>query len=46
MKLTKLALSLVAALSFSAMAQNLAVVNGKRVPSSRVEVLMKEVERS
>ena len=46
MKLTKLALSLVAALSFSAMAQNLAVVNGKPVPSSRVEALKQQVERS
>ena len=46
MKLSKLALSLVAALSFSAMAQNLAVVNGKPVPSSRVEVLKQQVERS
>ena len=46
MKLTKLSLSLVAALSFSAMAQNLAVVNGKPVPSSRVEVLKQQVERS
>jgi len=33
-------------LSFSAMAQNLAVVNGKPVPSSRVEVLKQQVERS
>jgi peptidyl-prolyl cis-trans isomerase C len=46
MKLSKLALSLVAALSFSAMAQNLAVVNGKPVPSSRVEALKQQVERS
>ena len=46
MKLTKLSLSLVAALSFSAMAQNLAVVNGKPVPSSRVEALKQQVERS
>jgi len=41
-----LALSLVAALSLSAMAQNLAVVNGKPVPSSRVEALKQQVERS
>ncbi len=46
MKLSKLALSLVAALSMSAMAQNLAVVNGKPVPSSRVEALKQQVERS
>ena len=46
MKLSKLALSLVAALRFSAMAQNLAVVNGKPVPSSRVEALKQQVERS
>ena len=39
MKLSKLALSLVAALSLSAMAQNLAVVNGKTVPISRVVAL-------
>jgi peptidyl-prolyl cis-trans isomerase C len=36
----------VAALSFSALAQNLAVVNGKPVPSSRVEALKQQVERS
>lgn len=46
MKLTKLALSLVAALSLSAWAQNLAIVNGKPVPSSRVEALKQQVERS
>jgi peptidyl-prolyl cis-trans isomerase C len=46
MKFSKLALSLVAALSFSAWAQNLAVVNGKPVPSSRVEALKQQVERS
>jgi peptidyl-prolyl cis-trans isomerase C len=46
MKLSKLALSLVAVLSLSAMAQNLAVVNGKPVPSSRVEALKQQVERS
>lgn len=46
MKLSKLAFSLVAALSLSAMAQNLAVVNGKPVPSSRVEALKQQVERS
>ncbi len=46
MKFSKLALSLVAALCFSASAQNLAVVNGKPVPSSRVEALKQQVERS
>ncbi len=46
MKFSKLALSLVAALSFSAWAQNLAVVNGKPVPSSRVEAVKQQVERS
>ena len=46
MKISKLALSLVAALSMSAWAQNLAVVNGKPVPSSRVEALKQQVERS
>lgn len=46
MKLSKLALSLVAALSLTATAQNLAIVNGKPVPSSRVEALKQQVERS
>ena len=46
MKLSKLALGLLAALSFSAMAQNLAIVNGKPVSSSRVEALKQQVERS
>jgi peptidyl-prolyl cis-trans isomerase C len=46
MKLSKLALGLLAAMSFSAMAQNLAIVNGKPVPSSRVEALKQQVERS
>jgi len=46
MKISKLALSLVTALSMSALAQNLAVVNGKPVPSSRVEALKQQVERS
>ncbi len=46
MKFSKLALSLVAVLSFSATAQNIAVVNGKPVPSSRVEALRQQVERS
>jgi peptidyl-prolyl cis-trans isomerase C len=46
MKISKLALSLVTALSMSAWAQNLAVVNGKPVPSSRVEALKQQIERS
>jgi len=46
MKISKLALSMVAVLSMSAWAQNLAVVNGKPVPSSRVEALKQQVERS
>ena len=46
MKRSTLALSLVAALSFSAWSQNLAVVNGKPVPLSRVEALKQQVERS
>ena len=46
MKISKLALSLVTAFSMSAWAQNLAVVNGKPVPSSRVEALKQQVERS
>ena len=46
MKFSKLALSLLAALSFSASAQNLAIVNGKPVPSSRVEAMKQQVERS
>ena len=46
MKVSKLAVSLLAALSFSAWSQNLAIVNGKPVPSSRVEALKQQVERS
>ena len=46
MKRSTLAFSLVAALSFSAWSQNLAVVNGKPVPLSRVEALKQQVERS
>ena len=46
MKISKLALSMVAVLCMSAWAQNLAVVNGKPVPSSRVEALKQQVERS
>ena len=46
MKVSKLAVSLLAALSLSAWSQNLAIVNGKPVPSSRVEALKQQVERS
>ena len=46
MKVSKLALSLMAALSLSAWSQNLAIVNGKPVPSARVEALKQQVERS
>jgi len=46
MKVSKLAVSLVAVLSLSAWSQNLAIVNGKPVPSSRVEALKQQVERS
>ena len=45
MKVSKLALSLIAALSLSAWSQNLAIVNGKPVPSARVEALKQQVER-
>ena len=46
MKVSKLAVSLMAALSLSAWSQNLAIVNGKPVPSVRVEALKQQVERS
>ena len=46
MKISKLTLCLVAAISFSAWSQNLAIVNGKAVPSARVEALKQQVERS
>jgi peptidyl-prolyl cis-trans isomerase C len=46
MKVSKLAVSLMAVLSLSAWSQNLAIVNGKPVPSSRVEALKQQVERS
>jgi peptidyl-prolyl cis-trans isomerase C len=46
MKVSKLVVGLLAALSLSAWAQNLAIVNGKPVPSSRVEALKQQVERS
>ena len=46
MKVSKLVVSLLAALSVSAWAQNLAIVNGKPVPSARVEALKQQVERS
>jgi len=45
--LTKIALAaLMAGLSSMALAQNVAIVNGKAVPLSRVEALSKQVERS
>ena len=46
MKVSKLAVSLMAALSLSAWSQNLAIVNGKPVPSARVEALKQQVARS
>jgi peptidyl-prolyl cis-trans isomerase C len=46
MKISTLAMSLIAALSFSAWSQNLAIVNGKPVPTSRVDALKQQVERS
>lgn len=46
MKISTLAMGLIAALSFSAWSQNLAIVNGKPVPSSRVDALKQQVERS
>ena len=46
MKVSKLAVSLIAALSLSAWSQNLAIVNGKPGPSARVEALKQQVERS
>ncbi|MEY3410254.1 MAG: hypothetical protein RIS02_1981, partial [Pseudomonadota bacterium] len=45
MKFSKLALSLVAALSFSALAQNLAVVNGKPIPKAREDAWVKELTK-
>ena len=46
MKKTLLSVALLAAVSLPAWAQNIAVVNGKPVPSSRVEALKQQVERS
>ena len=46
MKFSILTLSLATALSLPVLAQNLAVVNGKPVPSSRVEALKQQIERS
>jgi len=40
------ATAVLALMAAPAFAQNLAVVNGKPVPSSRVEVLKQQVERS
>ena len=46
MKKTLLNVALLATLSLPVWAQNIAVVNGKPVPSSRVEALKQQVERS
>jgi peptidyl-prolyl cis-trans isomerase C len=46
MKKTLLNVALLAAVSLPAWAQNIAVVNGKPVPTSRVEALKQQVERS
>ncbi len=46
MKKSLLSVALVAAVSLPVWAQNIAVVNGKPVPSSRVEALKQQVERS
>jgi peptidyl-prolyl cis-trans isomerase C len=46
MKKTLLSVALLAAMSLPALAQNIAVVNGKAVPTSRVEALKQQVERS
>jgi peptidyl-prolyl cis-trans isomerase C len=43
---TAVAAASLAALSFSATAQNIAIVNGKAVPTSRVEALAQQVARS
>ncbi len=43
---TALATAVLATLSISASAQNIAIVNGKAVPSSRVEALKEQVARS
>ncbi len=46
MKKSLLSVALMAAVSLPVWAQNIAVVNGKPVPSSRVEALKQQVERS
>jgi peptidyl-prolyl cis-trans isomerase C len=46
MKKSLLSVALLAAMSLPVWAQNIAVVNGKPVPSSRVEALKQQVERS
>ena len=46
MKKTLLSVALLAAVSVPVLAQNIAVVNGKPVPTSRVEALKQQVERS
>ena len=46
MKLAFTAVALATTLALPAWAQNLAIVNGKPVPSSRVEALVQQVERS
>jgi peptidyl-prolyl cis-trans isomerase C len=46
MKKTLLSVALLAAVSLPVLAQNIAVVNGKPVPTSRVEALKQQVERS
>jgi peptidyl-prolyl cis-trans isomerase C len=46
MKKTLLSVALLATMSLPALAQNIAVVNGKAVPTSRVEALKQQVERS
>jgi len=46
MKKSLLSVALLAAMSLPVLAQNIAVVNGKPVPTSRVEALKQQVERS
>ncbi len=46
MKKQMLSAALVALLAVPALAQNLAVVNGKPVPSSRVKALQQQIEAS
>ncbi|MFT4190372.1 MAG: peptidylprolyl isomerase, partial [Comamonas sp.] len=46
-KLPSLALAAaIATMSAGALAQNAAIVNGKPVPSARVDALVKQIERS